>query len=51
MSTKTKFLIILILLGLLDIIIPIPILGIILIYVILQKPDWFREAVRDVYDR
>jgi hypothetical protein len=50
MSIKTKYLISVILLGLVDIVIPIPILGIILIYVILQKPAWFKNGVREIYD-
>lgn len=49
MSIKTKLFTGVILLSLIDIIIPIPILGIILIYVLFQKPAWFRNAVRDIY--
>jgi hypothetical protein len=49
MATKTKIIISLIILGIIDMVIPIPILGIILLYVVLEKPSWFRRAVRDVY--
>ncbi|UCH80850.1 MAG: hypothetical protein JSW20_14110 [Nitrospiraceae bacterium] len=49
MKTTTKIIIQLICLGLVDIIIPIPILGIMLIYIVLQKPPWFREMVYEVY--
>jgi hypothetical protein len=50
MSITTKLLISLILLGIIDVLIPLPIIGIVLIYVILHKPPWFREMVRAIYD-
>jgi len=50
MGTKTKLIISLIILGLVDVVVPVPILGIILIYIVLQRPVWFREAVRSVYN-
>ena len=50
MSLKKKTIIGVILLGLVDIIIPIPILGIILIYIIFKRPAWFRDAVREIYN-
>lgn len=50
MSTKSKVLISLIGLSLVDIVIPIPIVALILIYVVLQKPPWFTDMVRDIYD-
>ena len=49
MSAKTKILMTLIGLGLVDVVIPIPILALILISVVLQKPTWFTDIVRDVY--
>jgi len=49
MSTKTQVLISLIGLGIVDIVIPIPIVSVILIYVTLQRPSWFTELVRDIY--
>ncbi|MBD3307498.1 hypothetical protein GF339_13800 [candidate division KSB3 bacterium] len=49
MSLMTKILVTLVFLGIVDVAIPIPILGIVLIYVVLQKPVWFIELVRDVY--
>ena len=49
MQTKTKVLLYLILLAVTDTIIPIPITGMLLIYVLYQKPAWFRELVDDVY--
>ena len=49
MKTSTKILVGLIALGLVDTLIPIPIIGIILIYVLVQKPDWFKDLVVDIY--
>lgn len=49
MSAKTQVLITLIALGVIDIVIPIPIVALILIYVVLQQPVWFRTMVRDIY--
>ncbi|RZB38279.1 MAG: hypothetical protein SRB2_00027 [Desulfobacteraceae bacterium Eth-SRB2] len=50
MSIKTKSLIILIILGIIDVVIPIPILGVILIYVVLQRPPWFTNVVQEIYN-
>jgi hypothetical protein len=50
MSLQTRYLAILLVLALLDIVIPIPICGSILIYVLLQKPPWFRRMVRIIYN-
>ena len=47
---KTKLLISLVLLGIVDIVIPIPIVCIILICVIYQKPLWFSRVVRQIYN-
>ena len=51
MNTKTKVLLTLIGLSLADMVIPIPILGIILIYVVLQRPKWFADQYRDIYGK
>lgn len=51
MSTKTKVLFALTALSLVDMVIPIPILGIILIYVVLQRPKWFADQYRDIYGK
>jgi hypothetical protein len=48
-EAQTKYLLILLGLGLIDVFIPVPIIGLILIYVLLQRPAWFRQTVRDVY--
>ncbi len=50
MRLKTRALIALIVLSVIDAVIPIPIVGIILIFVSQQKPPWFRELVREVYE-
>ena len=50
MSTTTKTLIFLIVLCLVDVVIPVPILGLILIYVVFQRPPWFMEMVSDIYN-
>ena len=50
MSIKTKSLIILIILGIIDVVIPIPILGLILMYIVLQRPPWFTNVVREIYN-
>ena len=49
MSTKTKALIFVISLGIIDMLIPIPILGLILLYVVGQKPPWFMDVVSEIY--
>ena len=49
MNIRTKSIFILILLGLVDVVIPIPIIGLMLIYVIVQKPPWFIDLVQDIY--
>jgi len=50
MSIKTKSLIFLVILGIIDVVIPIPILGVTLIYVVLQRPAWFTNIVREIYN-
>jgi len=49
MNIKTKMLLFLILLGIVDMVIPIPIIGLILIYVIIEKPAWFMDAAIKIY--
>ncbi len=51
MNIKTKSLIVLIILCVIDMVIPIPILGVTLIYVVLQKPPWFTDVVRKIYSK
>jgi len=49
MTIRTKCIITLILLAMVDTVIPLPIIGAILIYVLLQRPPWFRNVVADIY--
>ena len=49
MRAGTKILVILILLSVVDMVIPFPILGVILIAVVLNKPPWFEKLVREIY--
>lgn len=51
MSDRTKALAVLIPLAIVDAIIPIPIVGLILVYVILARPPWFADLVRQIYER
>ena len=49
MNIKTKTLIGLVIMGIIDMVIPVPILGIVLVHVVLQKPPWFPELVSEIY--
>lgn len=49
MKTKTKILVYLSILALLDMIIPIPFTSLMLIYVVLEKPAWFKDLVAEIY--
>ncbi len=49
MSSRTKLVLILILLCLVDMVIPGPILGLVLIHVVLSRPPWFQNLVHEVY--
>ena len=49
MKITTKMLIFLIIFAILDLIIPIPFTAILLIYVVIVKPSWFKDLVTEVY--
>ena len=50
MSTKAKVLLAIVGLGILDAVIPgLPIIALVLIYVIVEKPAWFPKLVREIY--
>ncbi len=49
MTLKNRAIFALILLGIMDAVIPVPIIGLILIHVILQKPPWFLDLVKEIY--
>jgi hypothetical protein len=46
----TKIILYLSLLALLDMVIPIPFTALMLIYVIFEKPAWFRNIVTEIYN-
>lgn len=50
MTTKNKFILILIIIAVLDTVIPIPFMAIMLIYVVLEKPVWFKQYVDEIYN-
>ena len=50
MKLKTQFLFGLIVLSIVDAIIPIPVVGLTLILVILQRPPWFQRLVQELYE-
>ena len=49
MNIRTKSILVLILLGIIDVVIPMPIIGLMLIYVIVQKPSWFLDLAQEIY--
>lgn len=50
MSMKTRLMIWVIALGFIDAVVPLfPILAFVLIYVLLERPGWFIDAVKEVY--
>ena len=49
MKLTTKILIFLVAIALVDIVIPVPIAAFMLIYVLYQKPAWFKEMVSEIY--
>ncbi len=51
MDIRSKTLLGLALLCLLDVVIPLPISGVVLIYVLLQRPPWFIDTVERIYRR
>ncbi|MBN1276045.1 MAG: hypothetical protein JXA35_01035 [Deltaproteobacteria bacterium] len=51
MSKPAKCIIALIILGLADIIIPVPITVMGLIYVIIKKPPWFIELFEEIFSQ
>jgi hypothetical protein len=49
MALTTKILVFILVLAVFDTIIPIPITSFVLIYVLYQKPAWFRDWVEQIY--
>ena len=50
MKTKNKILTYLIIFAISDLIIPFPVTAVLLIYVLFEKPIWFKEYVMDIYE-
>lgn len=50
MDVKTKIIIFLSILALLDMVIPIPFTALMLIYVVMDRPSWFMDYVNQVYN-
>ena len=51
MPLITKLLIYLLSFAILDLMIPLPIVALLLIYVLLEKPRWFYDLVKQVYGK
>ncbi len=51
MDYKTKVLAGLISLAIVDVVIPVPVIGLFLIYVIITRPPWFSDLVAQIYGR
>ena len=49
--TRTRILVYLLMLAVVDTLIPAPITVLVLVYVLFQKPEWFREWVGEIYGR
>jgi len=49
MKTKNKLLIFLITFAIIDTVIPIPLTALLLIYVLTEKPQWFKDLVTRIY--
>ena len=49
MDLKKKTVIYLILFAVIDVIIPIPLMAMLLLYVVFEKPPWFINLVSEVY--
>lgn len=49
MKLKNKILISLIILAVFDMVIPIPFTTIFLIYVLIERPPWFKKMIDEVY--
>lgn len=49
MKAKTKLLIYLIILAILDLIVPLPLTAFILLYVLIERPKWFQDFYEEIY--
>lgn len=51
MNFRAKVLAGLIFLAVVDAVIPVPVIGLVLIYVIITRPPWFSDLVAQIYGR
>ena len=51
MKSNNSLFLYLVILAILDMFIPIPFAAILLIYILLEKPAWFKRLVDEVYDK
>lgn len=49
MNIRNKTLLALILLCVVDVVIPLPIAGLVLVYVVVQRPPWFVDLANRIY--
>jgi hypothetical protein len=49
MGDRERALLALLALGIIDVFVPLPVVGLLLAYVILDRPHWFRRLVDNVY--
>jgi hypothetical protein len=51
MNDKAKILVAIAVLGIVDAVVPgLPILALVLVYVVVNRPVWFTEVYRQIYD-
>ena len=50
MKTTNRILIYLIIFAIIDTVIPIPLTALLLIYILTEKPEWFKDLVARIYD-
>jgi hypothetical protein len=50
MKTTNRILIYLIIFAIIDTVIPIPLTALLLIYVLTEKPEWFKDLVTRIYN-
>lgn len=49
MSARAKLFMWLIILGVVDIIVPLPVLAVAGVYIVARRPAWFRKLITDLY--
>jgi len=49
MSTRTRLILWLAVLAVIDVVIPVPITALIVLYAILERPPWARRAVAEIF--